>query len=51
MGELKNRAYFSTTMAKEIIKRIKELSKETRIPLSKLADEAWTDLLKKYNKT
>ncbi|MBU2701092.1 hypothetical protein Ga0466249_002203 [Sporomusaceae bacterium BoRhaA] len=47
MGELKYRAYFTTTIPKDMIAKIKLLSKETRIPISKLAEEAWGDLLKK----
>jgi hypothetical protein len=48
MGELKYRAYFTTTIPKDIIVKIKALSKETRIPISRLAEEAWIDLLKKH---
>jgi len=47
MSEL---AMFSTKMDKSLIENLKKLSKETRIPQSKLATEAMEDLFKKYNK-
>jgi len=50
MGNLKYRAYFTTTLPKDFIKKIKELSKETRIPISKLVEEAFEDFLIKYKK-
>lgn len=49
MGELKNRAYMNTTIPKDLIEKIKQLANETRIPISRLAEEAWSDLLKKYD--
>lgn len=36
--ELKNRARFSTTLDKEVEKKLKEYSKKTLIPISKLLD-------------
>lgn len=45
---LKNRDRFSSTVDKDLLFRLKKLSKETRIPISKLLDEAIADLLKKH---
>lgn len=45
MGE---RIAFATKIDSEIKIRLQELSKITRIPQSKLVDEALEDLLKKY---
>jgi len=45
---LKNRTQVSSSVDKEIWKRFKELSKQTRIPLARLLDEAMEDLLKKH---
>lgn len=50
MGELKNRAYFTTTLPKKLIDKLKELSNETRVPISRLTEEAVEILLKKYKK-
>lgn len=47
---LKTRGNFSTTIKLELIDELKELSKETRIPLSKLLDESIDDLLIKHKK-
>lgn len=44
------RERYTTTIGKEIIKKFKDLSAATRIPQSKLMDEALEDLLKKYEK-
>lgn len=46
--DLVNRERFGSTVEKELLKEFKQLSKETRIPLSRLLDEALEDLLKKY---
>lgn len=43
-----SREPFATTIDSELKKKLNELSKQTRIPQSKLADEAIEDLLKKY---
>jgi len=45
---LKNRASFGTTVDKTLLNSIKELSLKTRVPISRLIDEAIEDLLKKY---
>lgn len=45
-GELKNRVRFSTTLDKEVDRKLKELSQETMIPISKLVDMAINNLLK-----
>jgi len=47
---LKTRIPFSTTIDIELDKKLKELTTETRIPKSKLIDEAIKDLLVKHNK-
>lgn len=49
MGELRWRERFNTTIPKEQAKQVRELHKKTRIPISKLTEEAFDDLLKKYN--
>lgn len=38
--ELKNRVRFSTTLDKETEKQLKEFSKSTLIPISKIVDSA-----------
>lgn len=48
--DLKNRVRFSTSMEIELAKKLEELSKETRIPKSKLVDEAIEMLVNKYSK-
>ena len=48
--DLKNRIRFSTSMDIELSKKLEELSKQTRIPTSKLVDEAIEMLVNKYNK-
>ena len=45
---LVNRIKVTTSIDKELNKKIDELSKETRIPKSKLFDEAIELLLKKH---
>lgn len=47
---LTNRTQFTTSVKNDLYTKYKELSTETRIPSTKLLDEALTDLLKKYNK-
>ena len=47
---LKNRKRFTTTVKNELHRDILELKESTRIPLSRLMDEAIEDLLKKYTK-
>ena len=48
MGDLKYRAYLNTTLPKELIEQIRQLSRKTRIPISRLSEEAYADLLHKY---
>ena len=52
MGEsvLVNRDRFVSSLDKELVDPFKELSKKTRVPKSRLLDEAIEDLLKKYEK-
>ena len=47
-NELVNRERIATAIDKELSQKIRELSKSTRIPLSRLLDEAIADLLKKF---
>lgn len=47
---LKNRKQVTITVNPETWEKFRELSKETRITLAKLADEAIEDILKKYQK-
>jgi hypothetical protein len=49
-SDLKNRTRIGNTVDIELWERFRELSKETRIPMSKLLDEAIQDLLEKYKK-
>lgn len=44
---LKNRERIGSAIDKELLKKLREYSKESKIPLSKLLDEAVEDLLKK----
>jgi hypothetical protein len=45
-----DRQRISSTVDPVIWQRFQQLSKDTRIPSSKLLDEAMEDLLKKYGK-
>lgn len=47
-AELKNRERFGVAVDKELLAGLRKLSEQTRIPASKLVDEAIADLLKKY---
>jgi len=47
---LANRIRFSSTLDKSLHNSFKKISNETRIPLSKLLDEAVKDLIDKYSK-
>ena len=47
---LVNRTRFTSSLANELVEPWNELSKTTRIPKSRLLDEAIEDLLKKYEK-
>ena len=46
--DLKNRVRFSTSLDKDLAKRLDDLSTNTRIPKSKLVDEAIEKLLAKH---
>ncbi|WP_295579374.1 ribbon-helix-helix domain-containing protein [uncultured Oscillibacter sp.] len=52
MGEavLVNRKKFVSSLANELVNPFDRLSKETRIPKSRLLDEAVEDLLRKYER-
>lgn len=45
---LVNRTRFTSSLKNELIVKFDELAKESRIPKSRLLDEAVEDLLKKY---
>lgn len=46
---LKNRSSFGSTLDNNLYKKFDELHQKTKIPKSKLFDEAIKDLLEKYN--
>ena len=46
--DLKNRVRFSTSLDKDLAKRLDDLSTNTRIPKSKFVDEAIEMLLAKH---
>ena len=46
--QLVNRKKFVSSLANELVEPFNELSKKTRVPKSRLLDEAIEDLLKKY---
>lgn len=48
MSETKKRGRWPSTVSSELLQKVRELSDVTRIPLSKLVDEAFEDLLKKW---
>lgn len=45
-----NRVRFTSSLKKELMPQLDRLAQETRIPKSRLMDEAIEDLLKKYEK-
>ena len=47
---LKNRVRLGTSIDIQLQKKLHELSKTTRIPISKLIDEAIKDLVEKHQK-
>ena len=49
MSDLKNRTRIGNTVDNKILKKFKQLSTETKIPMSKLLDEAIEDVIKKYS--
>jgi len=50
MSDLKNRERYTNSIDIELLKKFKGLSRETKIPQSRLLDEAIELILKKYNK-
>ena len=48
---LRYRKRFTSSLKNELVKEFDELSIKTRIPKSRLLDEAIEDLLKKHKKT
>lgn len=46
---LKNRTRIGSAIDTELYSKLKQLSESSRIPISKLLDEALEDLLKKHN--
>ena len=49
-NDLKNRQRYTASFDKELLIGLKELSKETTIPVSKLLDKGIKLLLKEYDK-
>ena len=49
MSDLKTRTRIGNTLDTELLKLLKELSNNTRIPMSRLLDEAVEDLIQKHN--
>ncbi|MCG8540793.1 MAG: ribbon-helix-helix domain-containing protein [Clostridia bacterium] len=47
---LKNRLPFASTLDKNLYEKFNKLHEDTKIPKSKLHDEAIKNLLEKYNK-
>ena len=47
---LVNRTRFTSSLKNELMEQLNELAEKTRIPKSRLLDEAIEDLLKKYKK-
>ena len=47
--ELKNRVRFSTTLDKEVEKELKDYSKQTMIPISKIVDSAIIQYIEQSN--
>ena len=49
-SKLVNRTRFISSLKYELVPQLAKLSEETRVPKSRLLDEAIEDLLKKYEK-
>lgn len=47
MSDLKNRARIGITVDNALLAQFRELSKKTKVPMSRLLDEALKDLLEK----
>ena len=50
MSDLKNRERYTSSLDIMLLNKLKQLSKKTRVPISRLLDEAIVDLLKKYER-
>jgi len=50
MSDLKNRQRYTNSFNNELIEKLRNLSIDTKIPQSKLLDEAIELVLKKYEK-
>lgn len=48
MSDLKTRIRIGNTLETNLLKELKELSKQSRIPMSRLLDEAVNDLINKH---
>lgn len=51
MSDLKTRTRIGNTIDTNLLEKLKELSKITRIPMSRLLDEAVGDLIQKHKAT
>lgn len=49
MSKYATRTPWSTAVDTELLKKLRKLAADTRIPAARLADEAIEDLLVKYN--
>lgn len=49
-NQLKNRTAFTSTLDNKLHQKLRELHKETKVPISKLLDEAVELLIKKREK-
>jgi ribbon-helix-helix protein len=49
MSDLKTRTRIGNTLDTILLEQLKELSNSTRIPMSRLLDEAVGDLIQKHN--
>lgn len=50
MSDTAKRGRWPSTVSNELLQKVRELADITRIPLSKLADEAFADLIEKWSK-
>ena len=50
MSKYATRTPWSTAVDTELLKKLRQLAADTRIPLARPTDEAIEDLLKKYEK-
>jgi len=49
-GDLKNRVHYGVTVDKILVAKLRKFSESTKIPQSKIIDEAIEDYLKKHEK-